>query len=63
MRDGKIGLDPGHEMVFESSLDELMEDVWGNQLVDVCSWKIVCKWLDNYVSRFPAIVQCEKMRA
>jgi hypothetical protein len=53
MRDTKVVLDPGDEVVLESSLDDLMKNVWGDQFMDIRSREVICEWLDNYVSRFP----------
>ena len=49
MCDVKVVLNPGDEVVFESSLNELMKKVWGNQFMDVCSWEVIREWLKDEV--------------
>ena len=34
-------------MIFESALDELMENIGRKHLVDVCTWKVIGKWLSS----------------
>jgi hypothetical protein len=51
MRKSEEVLDPGNEMVLKGSFDELMENIWGNQFVYVCSREIVGEWLSIYVIR------------
>jgi hypothetical protein len=36
---------PFNEVVFEGAFDQLMENIRGQELVNVCSWKIVGEWL------------------
>jgi hypothetical protein len=52
----EVILDPLHEMVLEHPLDELMEEVRGEQSIDVRSWKAICEWLE-----FTAIRQCRSV--
>jgi hypothetical protein len=40
-----IILDPCHQMVLEDPFDELVQDIGGDQFMDVGSWKIFCKGL------------------
>jgi hypothetical protein len=37
----QIILNPSHQVSFESPLDKLMEDVGCQQVMDICTWKIV----------------------
>jgi len=39
---------PLNEVVFENSLDELVEEVWGDQFVDVCMRKVFGEWLEGW---------------
>ena len=41
----KILLDPGDEVVLESTFDRLMEEVRSEQLVNICTREVGCKWL------------------
>jgi hypothetical protein len=36
---------PCNEVVFEGAFDQLMENIGGQEFVNVCSWKIVGEWL------------------
>ena len=38
---------PLNEVVFEHSLNDLVEEVWGDQFVDVCMGKVFGKWLGD----------------
>ena len=37
-------------MILECSFDELVENVWSEQLVYISAWKIVCEWLKDGIS-------------
>lgn len=39
--------DPRHQVVFEDTFNQLMENIWGKQLVDVGPWKFVCERLSR----------------
>ena len=41
----QVFLNPGHQVILEGALDELMKNVWGNETVDVGTRKIICKRL------------------
>ena len=41
----KILFHPHNQVIFESTLDELVQEVRGQQLVDVGTWEIRCEWL------------------
>jgi hypothetical protein len=41
----QIFVDPADQMIFKRALYHLMEQIWREQLVDVCSWKVNGKWL------------------
>jgi hypothetical protein len=41
MGDNQIFFYPSYEMIFESSFDKLMEEVWGNKFMYISSWKVV----------------------
>jgi hypothetical protein len=41
----KVLAHPLNKVVLEDPLDELVEQTWGNELVDVCIWKVFCEWL------------------
>ena len=41
----KILFHPHNQVIFESTLDELVQEVQGQQLVDVGTWEIRCEWL------------------
>jgi hypothetical protein len=41
----QIITDPCNEVVFETSLNELMEQIRGDQFVDICTGKMDCEWL------------------
>jgi len=34
-------------MIFESSLDELVEEIWGNEPVYISLGEIIGKWLER----------------
>jgi hypothetical protein len=36
---------PCNKMVFEGAFDQLMENIGGQEFVNVCSWEIVGEWL------------------
>jgi hypothetical protein len=41
----KVLFDPCHQVVFKSSLDDLMQDVWCEKLMYIGVGEVVCKWL------------------
>ena len=43
----KIFTHPVDEVIFEYTLDELMEDVWGDQLINVCAREMISEGLEN----------------
>ena len=43
----KIFAHPVDEVIFEYTLDELMEDVWGDQLINVCVQEMISEGLEN----------------
>ena len=45
MRNAQVLANPGDEVVLEGALDQLMEDVGGYKLVNICTRKICSKWL------------------
>ena len=49
MCEDEIPIDPHNYVVFECPFDYLMEEVGRNQLMDVGSWEVVCKWLMNHL--------------
>jgi hypothetical protein len=36
---------PSDEVVFERSFDNLMQQIWREKFMDICSWKFISKWL------------------
>ena len=49
MNNAYVVLDPGNEMVFECSLDDLMEQVERQQLVNVSARELRSKWLQGQI--------------
>lgn len=47
MRQFEILFNPRYQMVFERSLDDLMEEITQQQLVDVGSREIICERLNK----------------
>jgi hypothetical protein len=47
MRQKEILIDPCYEVIFKSSLDELMKQVRREQLMDVCTRETMCKGLED----------------
>jgi hypothetical protein len=45
MGHNKIFINPRNKMILEYTLDELMQDVWGNKLLNISAGEIVCKRL------------------
>jgi len=45
MTTDEIPFHPVNQVIFESALDELMENIWRKHSLDVRSWKLTCKWL------------------
>jgi hypothetical protein len=41
MSQNKIFLNPGNKVIFEGAFDDLMEKVWREELMDVCTRKVV----------------------
>lgn len=41
----KICFNPSHQVIFER-FDYLMEQIWCNKLMDICSWESSCKGLN-----------------
>jgi len=41
----KIFINPCNKMILEYALDELMQDVWGNKLLNISMGEIICKRL------------------
>ena len=52
----QVILNPGNQMVLEGTFDELVENVWCDQFMNIGSWEVVCERLAYYVSR---ILMCE----
>jgi hypothetical protein len=48
--DQKVLVNPGYEMILESALDELMEDVGSNELRHMSTRRVFCKELWNHLS-------------
>lgn len=46
----EIIFDPGNKMILERSLDCLVEKIWGEEFVDICSWEVGREWLVSMVS-------------
>lgn len=46
----EIFVDPCYDMVFESALDHLVEEIWREELMDVGARKIVSERLENCTS-------------
>ena len=47
----KVLTGPLDEMVLEHTLDNLVEDIRGDQLVDVCAREVICEWLAKQVKK------------
>lgn len=45
----EILTNPCNQMIFECSLDHLVEDVARKELMDIGTREIICKWLVNHV--------------
>jgi len=43
----QVFLDPVHQMILESAFDELMENIRRKHFMDVCTWKVIGKWLSS----------------
>jgi len=42
MLDYQVLIDPGNEMVFESTFDNLMEEIWCKKFMDISTGKVMC---------------------
>ena len=42
---------PINEVIFEDAFDDLMEEIWGYQFINICVGKMFCKWLAGQVKR------------
>ena len=45
MRDFEVFFNPRYEMILVCSLNCLVEEVWGEEFVNICSWEVSRKWL------------------
>jgi len=45
MYDFQVIFDPLDKMVLECSLDYLMEEVRGEEFMNICAWEAHCEWL------------------
>jgi hypothetical protein len=45
----KIFLHPCDEMIFKWPFNNLMKEVRRDELVDICTWKIIHEWLQKIV--------------
>ena len=36
---------PINKVIFEDSFNELVEDVWGDQFIDICTREMLSEWL------------------
>jgi hypothetical protein len=34
-------------MIFKDSFDELMQNIWSEQLMDIGTGEVVCEWLQD----------------
>ena len=50
MRDFEVLFNPHNKVVFVRPLDGLVEKVWGEKFVYICSWEVCCKQLVLTVS-------------
>ena len=41
MNQKEVFFNPSYEVIFKGSFDDLMEKIWGDEFVDISSWKIV----------------------
>ena len=42
---------PINEVIFEDAFDDLMEEIWGYQFINICVGKMFCKRLAGQVKR------------
>ena len=47
----KVFARPLDKVVLEYALDDLVENIWGYHLVDVCAREVICKWLARRVRK------------
>ena len=47
----KVFARPLDKVVLEYALDDLVENIWGYHLVDVCMREVICKWLARRVRK------------
>ena len=45
MHQGQVLVDPGNYVIFEGPLDDLMKQIWQQELMYVHRWKILGEWL------------------
>lgn len=45
MRHLQILFNPGYEVILECALDDLMENVWRYECMDIRPREVVCEWL------------------
>ena len=45
MCDYKILLYPCYQMIFKGSFDNLMKKVGRDELINICTWKVICERL------------------
>ena len=41
----QVIFNPSDEVIFERALDELVEDIWCKDLMDICTRKVISEWL------------------
>ena len=46
-----VVVNPGYDMIFETAFYQLVQDVWGHQNMNICTWKVGRKWLNKGYSR------------
>ena len=49
MRDFEVFFNPRYEMILACSLNGLVEEVWGEEFVNICSWEVSRKRLGQTV--------------
>jgi len=52
MLGSEIVFDPCDQVILKGSLDKLMQKIWREQLMDVRTRKVLCKWLKTSVINY-----------
>ena len=42
-----VVVNPGYDVIFERAFYQLVQDVRSHQIMNICMWKVSCKWLNK----------------